>query len=59
MSGTDYASPPSGETLPPPDHLLDLDGLRQVRILLDRISHKGPPAAGHTNSTPSDPPDPR
>src|SRR5512135_1451942 len=59
LSGTDYASPPKGETPPPPDHLLDLDGLRQVRMLLDRISHKGRPAAGHTNSTSSDSPDRR
>jgi hypothetical protein len=59
MSGTDYASPPEGETPPRPDHLLDLDGLRRVRLLLDRISHKGRPAPGHTNSTSSDSPDPR
>src|SRR3954449_3936318 len=38
MSGTDWASPHHGETPPRPDHLLDLDGLRQARLLLDRIS---------------------
>ena len=59
MSGTDYASPPDGETPPRPDHLLDLDGLRQVRLLLDRISREGRPATGHANPTSSDSPDPR
>jgi hypothetical protein len=36
---------------------LDLDGLRQIRLLLDRISCKGRPAAGHLHPTPSDSPD--
>ena len=60
MSGTDYASPPDGETPPPPDHhLLDLEGLRQVRLLLDRISREGRPATGRANPTPSGSPGPR
>src|SRR5271156_1658171 len=59
MSGTDYASSLEGETSPRPDHLLDLDGLRQVRLLLDRISSKGRPATGHVNPTSSDSSDPR
>jgi hypothetical protein len=59
MSGTDYASPPHGEIPPRPDHLLDLDGLRQARLLLDRISREGRPAAGHVHLTPSDSPEPR
>ncbi|WP_410001705.1 DUF5372 family protein [Singulisphaera sp. GP187] len=48
MSGTDYASPPEGGTPPRPDHLLDLDGLRQARLLLDRV---GCPATGHARQT--------
>src|SRR4051812_3266785 len=59
MSGTDYASAPHGETPPRPDHLLDLDGLRQVRLLLDRISREGRPATGRANPTSADAPDPR
>jgi hypothetical protein len=59
MSGTDYSSLPDGETPPRPDHLLDLDGLRQVRLLLDRISREGRPATGYANLTSSDSPDPR
>jgi hypothetical protein len=57
MSGTDYASPPQNETPPPPEHFFDLDGLRQVRALLDRISGQGRPATGHVHLTPSDAPD--
>src|SRR3954467_14279808 len=41
MTATDHASPPDGEPVPRPDHLLDLDGLRQVRLLLDRLSREG------------------
>ena len=41
MSGTDYALPARGRSPPRPDHLLDLDGLRQVLQLLDRISREG------------------
>jgi hypothetical protein len=59
MSGTDYGSPPDGEAPPRPDHLLDLHGLRQIRLLLDRISRKDRPATGHANPTPSGSPDPR
>src|SRR5271156_2890048 len=59
MSGTDYSSLPDGETPPRPNHLLDLDGLRQVRLLLDRISREGRPATGYANLTASDSPDPR
>src|SRR3954447_10742678 len=47
MSGTDYASPPGDEAPARPDHLLDLDGLRQVRLLLDRMLRDALPAAGH------------
>ena len=53
MSGTDYASPPHGESPPRPDHLLDLDGLRQARLLLDRISGEARPAAAHAHLIPS------
>src|SRR5947209_2708329 len=59
MSGTDYASPPHGETPPRPDHFLDLDGLRQARLLLDRISREARPAAGHVHPIPLDSPGPR
>jgi hypothetical protein len=59
MSGTDYASPPRDETPSRPEHLLDLDGLRQVRLLLDRISCKGRHAVNHAHLNPSDSPDPR
>jgi hypothetical protein len=59
MSGTDYASPPEGEAPPRPDHLLDFHGLRQIHLLLDRISRKGCPATGHANPTPSGSPGPR
>ena len=59
MSGTDYASPAQDEIPPPPEHLLDLDGLRQARLLLDPISCKGRPVADHARLTPSDSPDPR
>ena len=57
MSGTDYASPPQNETPPRPEHFFDLDGLRQVRLLLDRISGQGRPATGHVHLTPSDSPE--
>jgi hypothetical protein len=56
MSGTDYGSPPKVETPPQPDHLLDLDGLRQARLLLDRISREGRLAAGLARLTSSDSP---
>src|SRR4051794_2819471 len=59
MSGTDYASPPEGEASPRPDHLLDLQGLRQLRLLLDRIAHEGRSATDRPNPTPSDSPGPR
>jgi hypothetical protein len=58
MSGTDYASPPEGEAPPLPDHLLDLQGLRQIRLLLDRIAREGRPATGRANPIPSGSPGP-
>ena len=57
MSGTDYASPAQDEIPPRPEHLLDLDGLRQVRLLLDRISCTGCNVADHAQLNPSDSPD--
>jgi hypothetical protein len=59
MSGTDWASPHHGETPPRPDHLLDLDGLRQARLLLDRISGEARHATGHAHLTPLTSPGPR
>jgi hypothetical protein len=59
MSGTDYASPPHDETSPQPGHLLDLDGLRLARLLLDRISREGRHATDHAPLTPSNSPEPR
>src|SRR3954447_5221702 len=59
MSGTDYASPPEGEAPPRPDHLLDLEGLRQVRLLLDRIPREGRPPTGPASPSPADPRGPR
>lgn len=56
MSGTDYASLPQKETLPTPVHLLDLDGLRQARLFLDRIACKHHHMADHVQPTPSDSP---
>src|SRR3954447_15197332 len=59
MSGTDYASPPEGETPPRPDHLLDLHGRRQAALLLDGISRESRPANGRADPTPSGSPGPR
>jgi hypothetical protein len=59
MSGTASAATPHGETPSRPDHLLDLDGLRRARLLLDRISREGRHAAGHGHLTPSTSPEPR
>jgi len=49
LSSTDYASPAEGPPIVAAEHLLDLDGLRRVIQLLDRLAQPGPVA-----STPGD-----
>ena len=39
LSSTDYASPPESSPPVAAEHLLDLDGLRRVIQLLDRMIH--------------------
>ena len=41
LSGTDYASPPQSSPPAAAEHLLDLDGLRRVIHLLDRMIQTG------------------
>jgi hypothetical protein len=58
MSGTDYLAPPEGDS-PPPHHLLELNGLRQIILVLDRIGRDGRRAARQDQHGPSSPPDSR
>jgi hypothetical protein len=51
LSGTDYLAPPEADT-PPPKHLLELNGIRSVLQLLDRLSRDGRRAVCQTQSTP-------
>ena len=53
LSGTDYLAPPEDHSLLPPDHLLDLNGLRQVLQFLDRITRDGRREPGQGHHTPS------
>ena len=48
LSSTDYASPAENSPTVAAEHLLDLDGLRQVIQLLDRLARTGaaPSATG-------------
>ena len=41
LSSTDYASPPESPPTAVAEHLLDLDGLRRVIQLLDRLAQPG------------------
>jgi Family of unknown function (DUF5372) len=41
LSSTDYASPPQNSPTVAAEHLLDLDGLRRVIHLLDRLIQTG------------------
>jgi hypothetical protein len=59
LSGTDYLAPHEGDFPPPPDHLLDLDGLRQILRFLDRTPSVGRPVPRQDHHTPSSPLDPR
>jgi hypothetical protein len=49
LSSTDYASPPESPPTVAAEHLLDLEGLRRVIHLLDRLAQ-----SGHTSSTTGD-----
>jgi hypothetical protein len=42
LSSTDYGSPAENSPTVAAKHLLDLDGLRQVIQLLDRLARTGP-----------------
>ena len=42
LSSTDYASPAENSSTVAAEHLLDLDGLRRVIQLLDRLARTGP-----------------
>jgi len=41
MSSTDYASAPENPPATTAEHLLDLDGLRRVIQMLDRLAEPG------------------
>jgi hypothetical protein len=53
LSGTDYLSPPEVDPPPRPDHLLDLNGLRLILQVLDRLTADRPTVPAHDHSTPS------
>ena len=55
LSGTDYAAPPEGDPPPRSNHLLDLNGLRQVLQLVDRMTYASRRAPGPEPHTPSPP----
>ncbi|MBV8310823.1 MAG: hypothetical protein JO344_10590, partial [Planctomycetaceae bacterium] len=57
LSGTDYLTPLEDDLPRRPDHLLDLNGLRQILQLLDRIARDGRPTPDH--STPAATANPR
>jgi hypothetical protein len=59
LTGTDYAAPPNGDPPPRSNHLLDLNGLRQVLQLLERMTHDSRCAPGPDLHTPSSPLDSR
>lgn len=52
MSWTDYTTLPGSDSSSTPPHLLDLDGLRCVAQLIDRIRQEGRyPAVNHGDQT--------
>src|SRR6516225_99209 len=56
LSSTDYAPPIEGPPTTAAEHLLDLDGLRRVIELLDRLIQHGPAAStsgDHVGTKPS------
>jgi hypothetical protein len=52
LSDTDYLSHPEDDLSPRSDHLLDLNGLRQILQVLDRIARDGRPTT-RDHSTPA------
>ena len=58
LSGTDYLAPPEDDRPPRPGHLLDLNGLRQILQVLDRIAGAGRPTTTRDHSTPAATADP-
>ena len=61
LSSTDYASPLECPPAPAPaaEHLLDLDGLRRVIQLLDRLAQPGHDPSTAGDRVPTKPPGPR
>jgi hypothetical protein len=59
LSSTDYLSSPEDERSPRPDYLLDLNGLRQVLQVLDRIARGRRPTTTRDHSTAAARDDPR
>jgi uncharacterized protein DUF5372 len=58
LSSTDYLSPPESPARPAAEHLLDLEGLRSVIQLLDRIAQRrpsGPPDVKPSGTATRDP----
>src|SRR5262245_11722547 len=53
LSSTDYLATPEGDPTPRPEHLLDLDGLRQVLQLLEHIGREGRQAPGRGHPAPA------
>jgi hypothetical protein len=59
LSSTDYASPAENSPTVAAEHLLDLDGLRQVIQLLDRLARTGPAPSATGDRVPTKPSQPR
>jgi hypothetical protein len=59
LSDTDYLASPEDQRPPRPDHLLDLNGLRQVLQVLDRIARERRPTTTHDHSAAAATDDPR
>jgi Family of unknown function (DUF5372) len=55
LSGTDYASPPESSPPVAAEHLLDLDGLRRVIHLLDRMIQRGRATSTTGDDVPANP----
>ena len=51
LSSTDYLSSPESPSTPVAEHLLDLQGLRSVIQLLDRIAQAQPPEPSDSDLT--------
>jgi len=58
LSDTDYLSSLEDERPLRPDHLLDLNGLRQILQVLDRIARERRPTTTRDHSTPAATADP-